>query len=71
MGTRYFLTVVCPKCEKTTEQVYYAPTCGINDFYCECGNRIDLEKYTGITLEEASNRGEIEKVLRQQYGQSQ
>ena len=42
MGDRYFLPVKCPKCKFISEDVYYAPTCGINNFKCKCGNVINL-----------------------------
>lgn len=63
MGTRYILTVKCPKCGFEDDDVYYAPTCGFVDYKCRCGNVIDLEEVTGISYEEASNRGEIEKLI--------
>jgi endogenous inhibitor of DNA gyrase (YacG/DUF329 family) len=63
MGDRYFLTVKCPQCGVITEDVYYAPTCDFFDFTCKCGNVIDLEKYTGITYEDASNLSEITKLV--------
>jgi len=44
--------------------VYYAPTCGFTEYRCPCGNTIDLEKYSGITYEEASSREEIEKLCK-------
>lgn len=64
MGTRYFLTVVCPECGAESDGVYYAPTCGFVEFTCpECGFVIDLEEYTGISEEEASSRVEIEAIM--------
>jgi len=61
MGIRYILDVVCPKCRKRSE-VYYAPTCDFLTHKCECGHEIDLEEYTGITYEQASNRREMEEL---------
>lgn len=70
MGTRYFLSGNCPKCKRHYDDVYYAPTCGIVEWQCQCGHVIDytvtrffLEKLTGITREEASNRVEIKGVI--------
>lgn len=69
MGDRYFLTVTCPKCGFYDDDVYYAPTCGFKSWRCEkCGQVIDLEKYTGISEEDASNRSEIEELLKQYKG---
>jgi len=63
MGTRYFLTVVC-ECGAEEEDVCYAPTCGFVSHTCSgCGTEIDLEKYTGITYKDASNRAEIEAII--------
>lgn len=62
MGTRYFLTVVC-ECGNKMEDVYYAPTCGFITTTCtECGKIIDLEAYSGISYEEASNLDEIQAI---------
>ena len=64
MGTRYFLGVVCPRCGAEEEDVWYAPTCGVKTFTCShCGYVVDLEAYTGISEEEASNRLEIESAM--------
>ena len=65
MGSRYILTIICPKCGYEDEDVYYAPTCGIMDWRCpNCRIKVNLEKYTGITYEMASNREEIEKMAK-------
>lgn len=64
MGDRYILTVKCPKCGHEDDNVYYAPTCGFTEHKCSCGHIVDLEKLTGITYEEASNRAEIEELCR-------
>ncbi len=64
MGTRYTLEVTC-RCGHVEKDVYYAPTCGITTWTCPpCGEVIDLEQLTGITSEMASNRDEIETVIR-------
>lgn len=64
MGTRYFLTLRCPACKHTEDDVYYAPTCGFVDWTCpKCGHVVDLAKYSGISYEDASNRKEIERVM--------
>ena len=66
MGTRYYLTVECPKCGYEDDDVYYAPTCGLVDWNCpQCDHRVDLENYTGISYEDASNRSEIEAAIEQ------
>ncbi len=63
MGDRYFLTVTCPQCKHTEDEVYYAPTCGFTDWDCpKCGAKVDLEKMAGITYEDASNREEIKEI---------
>ena len=49
MGDRYFLTVKCPKCGLSEEDIYYAPTCGFKTHTCRCGHEVDLEEYTGIS----------------------
>jgi len=63
MGDRYILTVECPKCGTVDDSVYYAPTCGFTTYRCHCGLVIDLEKYSGISYEDASNRAEIEGLV--------
>ena len=64
MGDRYILTVTCPKCGTVNNDVYYAPTCGFLTYKCNCDNVIDLGKYSGISCEDASNRAEIEILIR-------
>jgi len=65
MGDRYFLTVVCPDCGEVEEEVYYAPTCGFKTHKCHvCHEIIDLEKYSGISEEDASNRALFEEVAK-------
>ena len=56
MGDRYIITVECPNCKKETEEVWYAPACGVTKFPCDCGHIIDLVEYTGISHEDASNK---------------
>lgn len=65
MGLRYFISVICPKCGRIEDDVYYAPTCGFTDWKCTCGEKVDLEKYTGIGAEEASNAKEIDAAIRE------
>jgi endogenous inhibitor of DNA gyrase (YacG/DUF329 family) len=64
MGDRYFLTVKCPKCGQVDNEVYYAPTCDFTTHKCKCGQIIDLEEYSGISYEEASNRDVVAKLIR-------
>ena len=63
MGDRYILTVVCPKCGYEDDDVYYAPTCGFNDWACKCGHVVDLATYTGITEADASNRDVLQGIV--------
>lgn len=63
MGTRYLITVECPACGHRETDVYYAPTCGFVTHTCKCGCVIDLEEYTGISEEEASNADLIEEIV--------
>jgi hypothetical protein len=64
MGDRYFITVICPECNTEDNDVYYAPTCNFVIHKCSgCGIQIDLEKYTGITHEDASNLQEIKQAV--------
>ena len=66
MGDRYFLTVHCPQCGLTENEVYYAPTCGFVDWKCpNCGKAIDLEKVSGISYADASNREEISQLCKE------
>ena len=56
MGDRYVLNVTCPVCGFEDWEAYYAPTCGVLDWVCPtCHHKVDLEKLTGITYEDASN----------------
>ena len=65
MGDRYILTVECPICKTEEYEVYYAPTCGFVSWTCpKCSNKLDLEEYTGISAEDASNREIIESIIR-------
>lgn len=62
MGTRYFISVVCPTCHHTDNDVYYAPTCGFTTWRCpKCHDDVDIAWYTGITKEDASNAAIMEK----------
>ena len=64
MGDRFFLTVTCPECDLTEDDVYYAPTCGFTEWKCQgCGTVVDLEKLSGISYQDASNRDEIESIV--------
>lgn len=64
MGDRYLLSVECPKCCHKEEEVYYAPTCGYTEWNCpECGELVDLEKLTGISYEDCSNRELISNIV--------
>lgn len=64
MGDRYILAVKCNKCGFEEKDVYYAPTCFFVGWKCpKCENVIDLEKYTGISYEEASNSGELSYLI--------
>jgi DNA-directed RNA polymerase subunit RPC12/RpoP len=64
MGDRYILDITCPNCGFYDDDVYYAPTCGFTDWKCAiCGENVDLEEYTGISYEEASNAIEIESLI--------
>jgi len=64
MGDRYIISVICEKCAAIEDDVYYAPTCGFLTAQCaECGYVTDLEEYTGITYEDASNKELIEEII--------
>ena len=64
MGDRYFVRVDCPCCGFSEDDVYYAPTCGFLTLKCpECECLVDLEEYTGISYEEASNLAEMEALV--------
>ncbi len=66
MGDRYIIEIDCPKCNYKDDEVYFAPTCGFVDWKCpECNFKIDLCKYTGISYEDASNRTEIEDIIKE------
>lgn len=63
MGDRYFITVTC-KCGYEDDDVYYAPTCGFVKWTCpKCKRKVNLEEYTGITYEHASNRDLIKSMF--------
>jgi len=60
MGERFFLEITCPECGFHDDDVYYAPTCQITEWECEqCGHIVDLEEYTGISYEDASNADKL------------
>lgn len=41
MGNRYYLTIHCPWCNHTNEDIYFAPTSEMTSFNCpNCGNRV-------------------------------
>ena len=63
MGDRYFLTMICPKCDNVDNDVYFAPTCGFTEWKCKCGNVVNLIEHTGITEEMASNKTEIQTLV--------
>ena len=64
MGDRFFLTVHCPTCGLTEEEVYYAPTCGFTHWECpNCVTHVDLEKLSGISYEDASNLDSIQSIV--------
>lgn len=65
MGDRYILEMECKKCGYEDDDVYYAPTCGFVEWKCpKCKYVVDLEKYTGITYEDASNAGLISDLVK-------
>lgn len=64
MGDRYILTVVCPKCGFEDDDCYFAPTCGFLTWKCpRCKKVVDLEEYSGISKESASNADAIKQVV--------
>ena len=64
MGDRYYLDVKCPKCGYVEKDVYYAPTCGINNWVCpKCETVVDLGEYSGISYEDASNLDIIQTMV--------
>ena len=66
MGDRYVVDVACPNCGNIDEEAWYAPTCGVVSWVCpECGYSVDMEQYTGITYEEASNTGVIQELMQE------
>ena len=67
MGDRYIIVVDCPQCGHHDDDVYFAPTCGFTEWECEqCSCTLDLEEYTGITYEDASNRDMIERLIQKE-----
>lgn len=68
MGDRYFFLMTCPLCGARND-VYYAPTCGFLTHTCtNCGATVDLEKYTGISAEDASNLDAVNEIIRRGHG---
>ena len=65
MGDRNYIDITCPECGKKEENWYYAPTShlGLN-WHCRCGYTVNLEEYTGISYEDASNLQEIKEIIR-------
>lgn len=64
MGNRYIIVVKCPKCGLVDKDVWFAPTCGYDDWECpRCRELVDLYKYTGISYQEASNADAIEQII--------
>lgn len=58
MGDRYLLHVKC-KCGCEKDDVCYAPK-----WVCpKCGEKVDLEEYTGISYEDCSNVGLINAMV--------
>lgn len=65
MGSRYILTVTCPKCGLVDDDVPYAPTSGFLDWKCRCGHVVDLGAYSGIDAEStATTSAGIESIRR-------
>lgn len=65
MGDRYIGEIKCPACGHEDEY-YYAPTCGFNEWICtKCDKVVNLEEYTGISKEEASNKDVIKDIYEQ------
>ena len=64
MGDRYILEVLCPNCGILHDNIPYAPTCGWTEFVCSnCKHCVDLEEYTGISYEDASNADIMEQII--------
>ena len=64
MGTRYLVDITCPKCGFYEDDVWYAPTCGVIEWECPiCEHIVDLEEYTGISEEGASNKEVIASIV--------
>lgn len=65
MGDREILEITCPKCGQEDDDVYFAPTCGFDDWECPgCGYVLDLCKHTGISYEDASNEAEMRRIVK-------
>ena len=64
MGDRYIIEVTC-ECGFHDDEVPYAPTCGFKKWKCpKCRRVVNLAKYTGITKAMASNKAEIEAIIK-------
>ena len=64
MGNRYIIVVKCPKCGLVDDDVWFAPTCGYDEWICwRCTEIVDLYEYTGISYEDASNADELDKIV--------
>lgn len=66
MGSRYILTVTCPQCGFTDDDVPYAPTSGFLDWKCRCGHVVDLEAYSGIDAEATATTSAGVQAMRRQ-----
>lgn len=63
MGDRYIIQVECEKCLHTDDDVYFAPTCGFENWTCpKCKHVMDLYEYTGMSYEDCSNIGLIKTI---------
>ena len=59
MGARYFLSVHCPQCDKVNEDVYFAPTSGLNTHLCT-----GCDKVFWIGDDFRAHRGAVEIDMR-------
>ena len=70
MGDRYILTVTCPVCGNTDNDVPYAPTSGFLTWMCPCGYDVDLEEYSGIDAEATANTEVGAQAVREMLDES-